>query len=243
MIDFGPQIAIVDDNKNEIQGILDYLESHNIGCKYFNADITEDNSPEFPLESVELIFLDLYYTKDFDPVRCAQWIDDIIPDKKLYELVVWSKDSHLTDALLEVLFQIGKLPRYCITKQKNKYDDINGIERLLKEIKEEVKSINKIKVDDFISEIIEITEDHVVLNCLLDDEINFFQIRKFEKTPLSHFKKFEEGAYLLVRITTSVGQRNIEFIELFDDHSGIFEQKNIFLKFKGTPIQNPKGND
>jgi hypothetical protein len=243
MIDFGPQIAIVDDKKNEIQGILDYLDSQNIGCKYFNADITEDNFPKFPLESVELIFLDLYYAKDFDPDRCAQWIDDIIPDKKLYELVVWSKDSHLTNALIDVLIQIGKPPRYHITKQKSNYNDEMGIQRLLEEIKEEVAGVKEIKVDNFLSEIIDITDDFVVLNCLLDDETNFFQIRKFEKTPLTHFKNFKEGTYLNVKITTSIGERSIEFIEQFVDHSEIFAQKDIFLKFKGTPIQKAKGDD
>jgi hypothetical protein len=243
MMDFGPQIAIVDDRPDEVQGIFNYLKSLNIGFEFYNADIIEQNYPKVPLETVELIFLDLYYSEDFEPYQCAKWIDDIVPEDKQYELVIWSKDSHRTHELMAVLVEINKVPRFHITKQKSDYNKENGIKQLLEEIKTEFKEVKELKVDIFISEIIYISDDFIILNCLLDKEINFFQIRKFEKTPMIHFKNFEVGTFLKVKITTSTGERNIEFIEQFDDHSEIFEQKNIFLKFKGTPIQKSQDND
>jgi hypothetical protein len=237
MIEFGPVIAIVDDKKEEVQGILDYLASQDIGFRYFDADIDEKNFPENHIESVELIFLDLYYSSAFDPYQCAQWIDDIVPNNKQYELVVWSRDSHRTDELLSVLIEINKFPRFCITKQKSEaYETPEGIEKLLKEVKSEINQVKKLKVDEFLAEIIDISEYHIVLNCLIDKESNFFQIRKFEKTPLAHFSKFDVGTILMVKITTSKGERLFEYIEQFEDYSSLFEQKNIFGKFKNSPL-------
>jgi hypothetical protein len=237
MIDFGPVIAIVDDRKEEVQGIIDYLTSQNIGCKYFNADIDENNSPEGHISSVELVFLDLYYSSAFDPYQCAQWIDDIVPKNKQYELVVWSRDCHRTEELLEVLIEINKFPRFYTTKQKSEeYDTPEGVYKLLEDIKSEINEVKKLKVDEFYAEIIDFSDDYVVLNCLLDQNRGIYQIRKFDKTPLENFEVFEIGRYLIIKTTTNKGERLFEFIEQFEDLSSFFEQKNIFEKFKDTPL-------
>lgn len=236
MIDFGPQIAIVDDRPDEIKGIEEFLSSQGIGFKFYDADVTQNNKPEKPIDSIKLIFLDLYYLSEFDPYLCAAWIDSLIPDRNQYELVVWSKDSHKTDALMEVLLEINKLPRFCITKQKNDYKTAAGIEQLIKEIEIDLITTSDFPVLEYLSEIIDIAEDYVVLNCLVDSETRFFQIRKFEKTPLIHFKTFDVGCYLTVRITTNAGQRLFEFIEDFENHAEKFEQKDLFLKFKDSPL-------
>lgn len=237
MIEYGPVIAIVDDKKSEVQKILDYLESQDIGCRYFDADIEKDNHPSEQIKSIELVFLDLYYSNAFDPYQCAQWVDEIVPDNKQYELIVWSRDSHRTDDLLKVLAEINKYPRFCLTKQKDeKYESEQGIQNLLKEIEEEVNNIKQIKIDEFYAEIIDFEDDFIVLNCLIDEEKNYFQIRKFDKTPLNHFKKLDFGTFLIVKVTTTAGERLFEFIEQFQDFSKKFEQKNIFEKFKDTPL-------
>ncbi|PBI89076.1 hypothetical protein BSF41_24450 [Flavobacterium sp. ACN2] len=237
MIEFGPVIAIVDDKKDEVQGIIDYLSSQDIGFRYFDADIDESNFPEKQIESVELIFLDLYYSSAFDPYQCAQWIDEIIPSKKQYELVVWSRDSHRTEELLSVLTEINKFPRFCITKQKSEiYETPDGIQKLINEVKNEINENKNVRVDEFLAEIIDFSEEHVILNCLIDQKSDFFQIRKFEKTPLTHFLKFDVGTILMVKVTTSKGERLFEYIEQFEDYSDLFEQKNIFDKFKDSPL-------
>lgn len=239
MIEFGPQIAIVDDKIEEVQGIREFFNSRDIGCKYFDADITQNNKPDKPIESIELIFLDLYYLPEFDPYLCAAWVNSIVAPSKLYELVIWSKDCHKTNDLRDVLIEINKAPRILITKQKSDYQVNNGIQRLLQEIQLEINGLNKISVDEFMAEIIDISEDYVVLNCLLDKDKPYYQIRKFEKTPLLHFFRLEIGTTLIVKTTTSLGQRSFEYIELFEDNSKLFEQKNIFLKLKDTPLLNP----
>lgn len=236
MTDFGPQVAIVDDKPNEIAFLESFLSENKIGFTTFNADTIEDNRPKNHLESIELIFLDLYYSETFRPYQCAEWIDAIIPDNKQYELVIWSKDSHLTDELINVLKEIGKAPRYHITKQKGDYPDEKGIQRLIQEIKTEIKSTKEIKIDEFYAEIIDFSEEFVILNCLIDSKTGIYQIRKFERTPLIHFKNFNVGTFLIVKITTSTGERLFEFIEQFADLSSLFEQKNIFEKFKNTPL-------
>lgn len=237
MMEYGPVIAVVDDNKAEVQGILDYLLSQNIGCRYFDANIDQNNYPEEQIKSVELVFLDLYYSSAFDPYQCAQWVDEIVPENQQYELVVWSRDSHRTEELLMVLREINKYPRYCITKQKGiEYESSKGVQNLLDEIEKEIKEIKEIKKDEFYAEIIDLEKDFVVLNCLIDEQTNFFQIRKFEKTPLSHFKRFDVGTFLMVKATTSIGERLFEFIEQFQDLSEKFKQKNIFEKFRDTPL-------
>lgn len=238
MIDFGPQIAIVDDKIEEVQGIWDYLTSQNIGFKFYNADIVEDNKPIKPIESVELIFLDLYYLPEFDAYLCAEWINSIIPENKLYELVIWSKDSHKTDELIQVLIEINKSPRYYLTKQKSDYQEEKGIKLLLEEIETEISLIKDINKEEFLCEIIDIENEYIVLNCLIDEKKGFFQIRKFEISPLKHFISLEIGNYLILKVTTSLGQRLFEYIEQFEDYSYLFNQKNIFGKFKDTPLTN-----
>ena len=97
-----------------------------------------------------------------------------------------------------------------------------------------------ISVNEFLAEIIDISDNQVVLNCLMDKDTPYYQIRKFDKAPLMHFEKFETGRTLIVKTTTSMGQRLFEFIEQFEDNSKLFEQKNIFLKLKDSPLLNPK---
>lgn len=240
---FGPKVAIVDDRPEEVAAIIDFMEENKVGYQYFNADIIENNYPLTTIDSVELVFLDLYYSSKFDPYQCAQWIDHIIPSKQLYELVVWSKDSDKTNEVLDVLTDIEKTPRLVLTKQKNNFQDAEGISRLIAEIKEDFQE-NKQLIEEFIAEIIEVSEDFVVLNCLLDKKTEFYQIRRFEISPLLHFTNLKTGTFLIVRITTEPGERKFEFIEDFSDHSRLFEQKNIFLKFKDSPLfKNILGNE
>jgi hypothetical protein len=240
MIDFGPQIAIIDDKQSEVKDIYEFFNSNNIGCKYFNADITENNKPEKPIESVELVFLDLYYLPEFDPYLCADWINSVISEHKLYELIVWSKDSHKSEDLRKVLIEINKAPRYLITKQKSDYQTNERILILIEEIKTELVKSNNLIVNEFLAEIVDISEEQITLNCLLDLEKPYYQIRKFDKKPFLHFINLKIGTTLIVKTTSKMGERVFEYIEQFVDNTKYFEQKNIFLKLKESPLFNPK---
>ena len=58
---FEPSVVIVDDKKEEIEGLIDHYHTQGIGCKYFNADLNDgDSYPDKPMSDVMLLFLDLY---------------------------------------------------------------------------------------------------------------------------------------------------------------------------------------
>ena len=140
----------------------------------------------------------------------------------------------------DVLVEINKPPKFLITKQKSDYNNEGEIQKLMQEIQSELAIRNTVSVNEFLAEIIDISDNQVVLNCLMDKDTPYYQIRKFDKAPLMHFEKFETGRTLIVKTTTSMGQRLFEFIEQFEDNSKLFEQKNIFLKLKDSPLLNPK---
>jgi hypothetical protein len=225
MIDFGPQIAIIDDRPDEVQGIMDYLGAQNVGYQYFNADITEAAYPQQPLESVELIFLDLYYSAKFDPDQCAQWVDEIVPENRQYELIIWSKDSHRTEEVIDTLLKINKAPRVFDTKQKSDYQDANGIEQLIKEVKEK---ISQARIEEFIGEILDIQDDCVIIDCLIDEENEIFQKRRFEIEPFKNFINLKKEIYITIKVITKAGSISYEFLNNPYDEKEKFSKDGLF---------------
>lgn len=246
MWDFGPQIAIVDDRRKEIQSIETLLDSYNIGYRYFNADPAEAIYPKAPIETIELIFLDLYYStgfnSEFDPYLCAQWIDMIVPTNKMYYLVVWSRDSDKTSRLLEVLHEIEKPPIWTDTRQKSDYQsDESGYnaEKLLADIEGVMRTNIRKQIDEFYGEILAIEEDHVLVNCLLDKSRPAFQIRRFDLSPFRDIIQLTQGAFVLIRVTTRPGSRTFEFLNEPKDLSDLFRRENIFKGVEDTPFFKP----
>src|SRR5688572_7261772 len=103
----GPQVALIDDREEEVASIEALLNELNIGNKFFKVDYTAPDYPAEPINTIELVFLDLYYNPnfgaEFDPYACVQWLNHIVPRDKKYILIIWSKDPQVKDELLEVM--------------------------------------------------------------------------------------------------------------------------------------------
>lgn len=85
MLSFEPNIIFIDDKKEEVIDLVDLYRQEGIGCKFYNADISiGDHKPVQPYSDVNLIFLDLYYKKEFDVELCTGWIESLIPVNSFY---------------------------------------------------------------------------------------------------------------------------------------------------------------
>ena len=146
MLSFEPNIVFIDDKIKEVEGIIDLYRKEGIGVKYYDADLAEgDTPPQTPFSNVNLIYLDLYYKDDFDLELCLGWIDSIIPKNSFYVLVIWSKDPHHKDEIIEGLSKINQLPFVTFCETKN--DDYKNPDSTFKwpELKTKIDfEINKI---------------------------------------------------------------------------------------------------
>jgi hypothetical protein len=103
----GPNIVIVDDKFNEVEGIVEFLAANNIGFKYLNSDTSDgDDHPEKTINTVKILFLDFYYNETFDPEVVAGWIDAIVPEEHFYFLIAWSKHPEKLNLVLNELKNI-----------------------------------------------------------------------------------------------------------------------------------------
>ena len=242
----GPQIAIIDDRPDQVEPIIRALKDQEIGCLYFNAAIDQDRHPRHPIDSIETIFLDLFYQeglRDFDAELCAGWINSIVPAKHNFNLVIWTKDSNYVDPLLETLELIHRKPIFHYPAQKNHYM-VNGafnINRLFSDLETSYRSFYPTRIKDIHGEIVDIQNDHVLVNCLLDRENPVYQVRRFERELVEHSPiDFRIGSFLVIRTTTSPGKKVFEFINEPEDLRKEFEQVDYFSQFKDTPFI--KGN-
>lgn len=147
MLSFEPNIVVIDDKQDEIQGILDQYREQGVGCKFFNADLYEgDTMPDNPYSDVNLIFLDLFFSETkFDAELCANWVQSLIPEKSFYILIIWSKDPAHADDVIKELSKVNRLPFTFIVKNKTDFpidDDIKyDYSKLFSEIDKEVENI------------------------------------------------------------------------------------------------------
>lgn len=244
MIPNGPQIAIIDDRQNEVQDIIDTLERRRVGYKYFNASIGEDEQPDEPIKSIETIFLDLHFQTglaelDFDPSLPAGWVDHIVPENRNYNLVIWTKDSNKAQQLIDLLYQLNKLPYFWFAAQKNEYqtsDEEYNIEGLLNKISQNFTEHHKAEESVMLGEIVNIEEDHVLINCLLNETPPVFQVRRFDHDLLNGVINLEEDKFVTIKIITEPGKRSFEFFPQREDLSEKFQQEDYFEKFKNTPF-------
>lgn len=142
-----PSVVIVDDVKEEIQGILDYYQSSGIGSKWFNASYIEGvDMPEKVFSDISLLFLDLFYSEIFDAEQCSNWVQSIIPEKSFYILILWTKDSAKAELVIERLKKINRLPFTYFVKSKIDYS-VAEIEkydftRLFTEINDQIDALH-----------------------------------------------------------------------------------------------------
>lgn len=119
---FEPNVIVVDDVKDEINGILEIYSSKNIGCKLFNPDLIDgDTMPEKPFADVSLIYLDLFYSNKFDAEQSCNWVRTIIPEKSFYIIVFWTKDPSKAKEVLELLIKKNRTPFLYFIETKSNY--------------------------------------------------------------------------------------------------------------------------
>ena len=146
---FEPNVVIVDDKRDEIQGIITYYQENGIGCKYYNADLSDgDDYPENKMSDVVFLFLDLFYSEHFDAELSISWVRSIIHPGAFYILILWTKDVSKKSIIEEQLEKMNLIP-YCFIIQNKgdfvvsgsaKYDYTN----LLMSIDKELKKISAI---------------------------------------------------------------------------------------------------
>ena len=240
MLELGPQVAIIDDVEQEVKLIEASLDELHIGYEFFNADPIEAKYPTKPITTIDLIFLDLFYstnlTTTLDPYQPAQWIDSIIPQGKDYGLIILSRDTHKTNEVLDVLKEINKIPLVVKVQKKNTdtQEVALNVGSVIAQMREEFnRSVNE-NITLFYGEIIDIQKDHILLNCLLDEAHSNFQIRRFEITPFINSIDLEVGKFISVKVTTKPGSRIFEFYNETRDLSEKFVKHNPFKGLEGT---------
>ena len=138
-----PNVVIVDDVRQEIEGIYDHYSSKGIGCKIFNPDLYEgDDYPTIPFSDVNIIYLDLHYSNTFDPERCVSWIRHIVKPKSFYILIMWTKDGSKGSEVSTLLQTHSVLPFLTIIKNKAEYQNDNSFDftQLFEQINNELNS-------------------------------------------------------------------------------------------------------
>ena len=231
----GPQVIIVDDIETEVASIEHVLSEMNIGNKFFKVDYTQPAYPIEPIQTAEVVFLDLFYNTraaaEFDPYACGEWLNHIIPQGKKYILIVWSKDTHVTDDLLKTLTEIGAPFPYLVERKlKSEYQSGQNeynIKLLLKELNIKLEQIET-SVEEFHGQIIFIEEESILINCLIHEESKTFEVRRFDIDVMKNYIDIEKGKFVQIKIITTPGRRVFEFSNEARDLSKIFVKDDDF---------------
>ena len=93
-------------------------------------------------------------------------------------------------------------------------------------------------------QILEISEFKVTIRCLIDEENQVFQLRKFDKTPFEGAVTLEINNFVEINIWTGVGERrfiykNVPEAKLNELQSIFKERKNYFEGLENSPFFNP----
>lgn len=147
MINFEPNVAVIDDKFEEVKGIVNHYHNLGIGCKFFDAHlITGDTKPEKTYSDISLVFLDIYFSSnfaDYNPEFCTGWIQSLLPPKSFYILIIWTTDTEKGEEVLTLLKQSNHNPFFHLIEGKKnfvshgKYD----FTKLIKKIDEKFKEL------------------------------------------------------------------------------------------------------
>lgn len=208
----GPAVVMLDDIEKEILSIQAVLKIKEIDCEFIKLDITGDSSGLREIPNVRLIFLDLHYDNRFDSELCVEYISRILPEEKQYYLVIWTKDPDRGSEVIEKLKQYNLMPVDHVIKHKHKYwekDSEFNANKLLDEIERDFQQATDIQ--RFYGQVINIEEDHVLINCLVEEEPPVFQVRRFDRELFRDYIEIAKQIYLSIVITTKPGSRVFEF--------------------------------
>jgi len=243
----GPQVAIIDNNEDEIKSIEIELNELKIGNKFFEVDYVEPNFPDQPLNTVELVFLDLYFQSGlsrFDPYMCINWLTAIVPHGKKYMLIVWSNDTHEANNLMDVMMKEGApIPFLLETKSKEEYrisDKEYDIQRLFKELNIDLRTKINIDTQEYSGQIILVEPQSVLINCKIFDEPPTFEVRRFDKKPFQGYIIPEKGMFLKITVTNKPGSKIFEFALDPTDLSEAFKKPDDFEGLDLSFLDEPK---
>lgn len=229
-----PKVLLIDDVEAEISDIRDALNQRNIITEFVNASPEKLTEREHQLESVELIFLDLYFNTGFNaqiaPDICVQIVKQAIKEGKEYYLVIWSKDADEAQEVLNLLEHYGVSPVKTLIRKKgdyqvgkHKYD----IDRLFEELNSEFSDITA-TVEEIDGQILDLQDDCVIIDCLLDHDSKTFQKRRFEILPFKNIKNLNTGNFITIRIITKPGSKLYEFYNNSKNLKNLFSKEDLF---------------
>ncbi|MFC0513110.1 hypothetical protein ACFFGT_02825 [Mucilaginibacter angelicae] len=230
----GPQVAFVDDIENQITPLKNILQDLNTGTIFFDARPELAAFPVKPVESVKLIFLDLYYKADFDAEIPAQWVSTIIPKNARYYLVIWSKDTHHRDDLLSVLNQIDVPPTYVEAWQKTDFPPDFNFKGKVTDLIKKISDEETINGEVIYGEIVDVEDDGVLINCCINTEKPTYQVRRFDMDLLAKVTKLEIGTYVRIHLYTKPGSRLVDIFEETKDLKTLFDTPDFFRGLEGN---------
>lgn len=205
-----PNIIVVDDKIDEIQGIIKHYNDLGLGCKYFNSDLIDgDNRPEKEYSDVNLFFLDLYYSDNpFDAELCANWVQSIIPEKSFYILIIWTKDSAKAEAVLAELSKVNRSPFIFLIKSKidyvtNSYEKYN-FTQLFENINTELEKVSSLEEIQLWKKNVKLSSNKVIGNLTKTTDPDSFN-NKLKKIIVSH------GGKAIIDETNNKRKRSILF--------------------------------
>ncbi len=192
MLSFEPNIIFIDDKEDEVIELIEKYRKEGIGCKFYNADVVDGNTqPDKPFSDVNLIFLDLYYdSTNFDVELCTGWIESIIPKDSFYVLVIWSRDTHHTEAIEEDLIKIKRKPYVIFPFLKGmEYKNEDGswkIEKLYDDINTKVKECHPLEELGLWKKNVKSSSNSIIGHLTKDLESNELLIKKLQKIIIGH---------------------------------------------------------
>jgi hypothetical protein len=241
------EVVLFDDNHAEIAQIGDTLSALNVRYKEYDPTEWKVIKQIKSNQSVKVIFLDLHFggagLKAFDPDQPAGLVNSIVPDKQdnvshPYFLVIWTMDTDDAMSVLNVLHRMGKSPVGHLAAQKNRYlvgNQLYDIKRLFKNIPKGFLEAPKM-VDTVQGQIIDVQDDHVLVNCRMSEEKAIFQVRRFDKGPFKGVVTLDKNVFVRIDIGTENGKRTIEFSQINDDISKSFVKDEMFEEFRDSPF-------
>ncbi len=230
----GPRVAFVDDVEAQIMPLDEAVRDLKAGSIFFNATPEYAVFPDAPLDTVKLLFLDLYYKKEFDAEMSANWVRKIIPVDTPYELIIWSKDTDEAVQLLPILEKIHLTPSKVDYWQKNEYTDIEKLKAKVYDLTKQIPNYEQITQEDFIGEVLDIEDDGVLINCNLKFGHPVFQVRKFDLDLLSKVHDLKPGKFVKIIVYTKPGARLVDIIEDREDRQHLFQIPDYFKGLEGS---------
>lgn len=172
--------------------------------------------------------------KKFREVEGAQFI---IMDEPKNIINIGLNGQPLTPAIITEFCML--YDKFLLGYNRKNGNDVDLVEVDIEKLKSTPKSTDLIP-----SQILEVQEDHVLLNCLLDPEARQFQIRRFDLEPIEDAVTLKKNQLIIVEIKTYVGKRVFSFKDNKDAKwEPYFERKKYFDGSKDySAFLNPKAS-